>query len=90
MLRRVIVVAATAVLGVAVNLATDNLSSVFAWTLVGIAIVLAALTADLGKVASGQYAKVRGGDNSVTQRGHRAVQRANVRGKANEVKQSDS
>jgi hypothetical protein len=87
--RRFLAAATTAVLGVAVNLATDNLKSPTAWAFVAVAVIVVTLATGSADAGTSDKAKIKGKRNVVVQQGKRIAKAAKIRGDSNRVTQSD-
>jgi len=87
--RKLLAASTAAVLGVAVNIATNNITSVVAWVLVVAAVLLAAAAAGFAEGDRQQGVKIRGAKNIVNQRGKESTKHAKIRGDSNDVTQSD-
>lgn len=90
MVVRVLSAGATAALGVAINLATDNIKSVLAWLLVLAAVILVAMVTPRVQRYARSAARIKGERNTVEQRGAGADKRARVSGKDNQLRQTDT
>jgi len=85
----IIAVGTTAILGIAVNIVSDNLTNPWAWVIFVIAVLLAIFAGNTLDRKRIQRAKVRGESNDVEQNLSGAgTQTVDVKGKENKIKQT--
>jgi hypothetical protein len=87
--RRLLAASAAAILGVTINIATDNADNALAWALVVGAVILVAVVAGHTDGDAAQRLRIRGARNKVHQRGKEATKDTSIRGDANDVQQTD-